>query len=200
MSRKRRRSNPKGKSQRVTVSIGSKPKPPKKPTLDTKLDLEGLQPSFSPDILRARLAELPPLPLLKQAPTPPVIPDELLTRASPSIADLPAWQDNSQAFNATYRYGIVYGLVAGTSALALGFILAILGLAQAIDFGFEGAETIVRLKTASPGALFAIVGLVIILWFKPKLSRKSVSTQHTGGGRTSYRREESTTAGARLAR
>lgn len=194
MARKRRRSNPREKSQRVTVSIGSKQELPKKPPAwDQKLDQERLREILSSGI---RLDEPT---ILKPTAPPLVIPDEWLAKTPPSVADLSAWQDNSQALNTTYRQGIAYGLVAGTLALILGFVLAILGFSQAIDFGIEGSGVSVRLLTASPGVLFAIIGLIIIVRYKPKVTRKSISTQHTGGGVTYYHRQENTTAGSRLA-
>lgn len=69
----------------------------------------------------------------------------------------------------TYRYAILLGISIGAVFCAAGFVLALLGLAGTIEFFVEAVGIKARLANASPGAFFALLGMVLIWRFKPKM-------------------------------
>lgn len=76
----------------------------------------------------------------------------------------------------TYRYAILLGISVGAVFCASGFVLALLGLAGAIEFFFEAGGIKARLANASPGAIFALLGMLVIWRYKPKM-HDDLSTQ-----------------------
>ena len=109
----------------------------------------------------------------------------------------------------TYRVGIVIGLATGAIVFVAGFVLCILGLTGSIQLIFEGPGITAKLTNASPGIVFALLGVIVLWRFKPRVTH-TVKTEekkidhfdNIGGAthRSSYTtRNESTTSGARLA-
>jgi len=68
-----------------------------------------------------------------------------------------------------YRTGIIAGIVVGASLIAFGAILTVLGLSGSIEWllKVEGLES--RLVNASPGVLFAIAGVLVVIVYKPRV-------------------------------
>jgi hypothetical protein len=69
--------------------------------------------------------------------------------------------------NATYRIGIIVGQCFGGVACLGGLLLIVLGLSGQIDWILQAGAFSSRLANASPGALFAVIGLVILWRYKP---------------------------------
>lgn len=107
----------------------------------------------------------------------------------------------------TYRIGIIMGISVGALFLVAGFVLCLLGLTGTIEWLIQGGSFTSRLTNASPGALFAVVGLVVIVRYKPKTTaatetktEKAVEFRPDGGSYTYSHRTttENKTSGARL--
>jgi hypothetical protein len=107
----------------------------------------------------------------------------------------------------TYRVGIIMGISVGALFLVAGFILCLLGLSGTIEWLVKGGGFTSRLTNASPGALFAVVGLIVVIRYKPKITAQTqTDTQKAthvapSGGSYSYTREtkyENKTSGSRL--
>lgn len=58
----------------------------------------------------------------------------------------------------------VTAFVLGYLIVRLGHDTMIKGVSGAIDFGFSGSGFKTKLKSASPGAFFVLMGAAIILW------------------------------------
>jgi hypothetical protein len=58
----------------------------------------------------------------------------------------------------------VTALILGYLIVRLGHDTMIKGVSGAIDFGFSGSGFKTKLKSASPGAFFVLMGAAIILW------------------------------------
>jgi len=107
----------------------------------------------------------------------------------------------------TYRIGIVMGIATGALAFVGGFVLSILGLTGSVQLLVEGAGMTAKLTNASPGVVFCLLGMLIVMRFKPKVTRtvqkrESSSQGYSGGGYYSRSRSdysENRTSGSRLA-
>jgi len=69
----------------------------------------------------------------------------------------------------TYRIGIIVGQCIGGVACLGGLLLTILGLSGQIEWILEAAGFTSRLANASPGIVFEIVGLFILIKYKPAI-------------------------------
>lgn len=67
----------------------------------------------------------------------------------------------------TYRLGIIVGQTFGGAACLGGLVLILLGLSGQIEWILQAGGLNSRLANASPGALFAVIGLVILWRYKP---------------------------------
>ena len=72
-----------------------------------------------------------------------------------------------------YLIGTVMGISVGAIFCVAGFTLAILGLTGNIEWIFEAANLKSRLTNASPGALFALMGMIIIWRYKPQIRNQT---------------------------
>ena len=75
--------------------------------------------------------------------------------------------------NWAYLIGTIMGISVGTGFCITGFVLAILGLAGRIEWILETSSLKSRLTNASPGAMFAVMGMIILCWYKPKVVRET---------------------------
>lgn len=82
----------------------------------------------------------------------------------------------------TYDTGVKLGISVGLLFCVAGFVLLVLGVSGKIEWVFEAANLKSRLTNASPGALLALMGMIIVWRYKPKVSDSlHVKTQgHTG--------------------
>ena len=58
------------------------------------------------------------------------------------------------------------GQLTGFSSILLGVLLMVLGVRGDAEFIFEGATISAKLVNATPGALLAVIGLIILLWYR----------------------------------
>lgn len=68
-----------------------------------------------------------------------------------------------------YLYATLLGIAVGAMVFVGGFVLAVLGLAGAIEWIVEAGSASSRLSNASPGVVFAVAGMVILWRYKPKV-------------------------------
>lgn len=78
-----------------------------------------------------------------------------------------ALADGIRYGNRTYRIGIIVGQCFGGVACLGGLLLILLGLSGHIEWILQAGALSSRLANASPGALFAVIGLVILWRYKP---------------------------------
>jgi hypothetical protein len=79
----------------------------------------------------------------------------------------------------TYRMCVILGICVGALFCVAGFVLLVLGLTGNIEWIVEASNFKSRLTNASPGALFAVMGMVIIWRYKPDIS-DAVDIKPTG--------------------
>ncbi len=58
----------------------------------------------------------------------------------------------------------IVAFVLGYKIVRLGHDTLVKGISGEIDFGFEGSGITAKLKSASPGGLFVLMGAAIIIW------------------------------------
>ena len=68
-----------------------------------------------------------------------------------------------------YLIGTILGISIGALFCIAGFVIAILGLTGSIEWVFEAGGLKSRLSNASPGAFFALLGMIVIWRYKPKI-------------------------------
>jgi hypothetical protein len=68
-----------------------------------------------------------------------------------------------------YLIGTIMGITFGGIFCVAGFIIAILGLTGTIELVFEAGGLRSRLANACPGAFFALMGMIILWRYKPKI-------------------------------
>lgn len=69
----------------------------------------------------------------------------------------------------TYREGSWFGMVVGALLLLGGFVMTVMGLSGTSEWIIESMSLRARLVNASPGAVFAIIGMVLMFRYKPKV-------------------------------
>ena len=79
--------------------------------------------------------------------------------------------ETSKLDDGTYRIAIVMGISVGAIFMVAGFILCVLGLTGSIEWILEGGGLKSRLTNGSPGVLFALIGLVVLWRYKPRISQ-----------------------------
>ncbi len=67
----------------------------------------------------------------------------------------------------TYHYGISLGITVGALCSIVGLVAAILGLTGSIEWVFEGSDFTSRLSNASPGVVFALMGMLVLWRYRP---------------------------------
>jgi len=68
----------------------------------------------------------------------------------------------------SYRTGNLFGMFIGGLALLGGFASFLLGLTGSIDWIFKSQSMTMRMINASPGAIFSVIGFVIMLIYEPR--------------------------------
>ena len=69
----------------------------------------------------------------------------------------------------TYFWGTMLGIAAGAIFCLSGFVMTVLGLAGSIDWIVEVGAFQSRLANAGPGAFFALLGMIILWRYKPRI-------------------------------
>ena len=69
----------------------------------------------------------------------------------------------------TYRIGIILGQCFGGIVCLGGLLLILLGISGQIQWIVEAGALRSRLANASPGALFAVIGLLLLWRYKPMI-------------------------------
>lgn len=67
-----------------------------------------------------------------------------------------------------YLIGTIAGIVVGALFVIAGFILALLGISGSINLVVEAKDITTRLTNASPGVIFAVLGMVVLWRYKPR--------------------------------
>ncbi len=68
----------------------------------------------------------------------------------------------------TYQTGVLIGLILGAALIFTGVILCIAGINGSIEWVVSGKGFGSKLANASPGVFFAVMGFLIVIWYKPK--------------------------------
>jgi uncharacterized BrkB/YihY/UPF0761 family membrane protein len=75
----------------------------------------------------------------------------------------------------TYFIGTVSGIIIGVILIISGLLLLVLGLSGSIDWIFETHSIKSRLTNASPGVFFALLGVFVLYWYRPRIEiRKEI--------------------------
>ncbi len=72
-----------------------------------------------------------------------------------------------------YGKAVLIGMCTGAVLCMAGVVFVVLGLAGSIEWIIKAGGLESRLSNASPGAFFAVVGLVVMWKMKPKIRVKS---------------------------
>ena len=80
---------------------------------------------------------------------------KILTQQSPTIH--------------AYREGNRFGMVIGGLVLLGGFAMFVMGLSGSVEWILEAGSLKARLANASPGAIFSLIGLFVMLKYRPKV-------------------------------
>jgi len=70
----------------------------------------------------------------------------------------------------SYFIGTITGIVLGALLCAGGFVLTILGLSGSVNWIIKLNGISSRLTNASPGVFFAILGMILVLKLRPKVT------------------------------
>ena len=79
----------------------------------------------------------------------------------------------------TYQTGVLFGLILGAALIFTGVILCIAGISGSIEWVVSGKGFGSKLANASPGVFFAVMGFLIVIWYKPKYHFTFSATQQT---------------------
>jgi hypothetical protein len=77
----------------------------------------------------------------------------------------------------TYQTGVMFGLILSAILIFIGLGLCIAGFTGSIEWVVSGKGFGSKLANASPGVLFAVMGFVIAIWYKPSYKFSFVATQ-----------------------
>ena len=84
----------------------------------------------------------------------------------------------------TYQIGVLLGLTVGAVLTLLGVVLCVVGITGSIEWIVNGKGWGSKLANASPGVFFAVMGFLILVWYKPKYQFSfSARTQKISPGR-----------------
>ncbi len=70
----------------------------------------------------------------------------------------------------TYKTGSIIGTIIGGSICLIGLILILLGLAGSVEWIIKVGSFSAKLINASPGVFLSVIGLVIIVVCKPRIT------------------------------
>jgi hypothetical protein len=79
----------------------------------------------------------------------------------------------------TYQTGVLFGLILGAALIFTGVGLCIAGISGSIEWVVSGKGFGSKLANASPGVFFAVMGFLIVIWYKPKYQFSFSATQQT---------------------
>ena len=79
----------------------------------------------------------------------------------------------------TYRIGLILGQCFAGIAFLGGFVLALFGLSGHIEWIVQAGGLKSRLANASPGAVFAVIGFLVMWRYKPNITDKLHSTRYS---------------------
>jgi len=85
------------------------------------------------------------------------------------ISDIVKLLESHPATIRSFRTGNLFGMFIGGLALLGGFASFLLGLTGSIDWIFKSVSISMRMINASPGAIFSVIGFVIMLRYKPRV-------------------------------
>jgi len=68
-----------------------------------------------------------------------------------------------------YFWGTLIGIIVGALFCLSGLIITILGLSGSIEWVFEAVDVKSRLTNAGPGVFFALLGMLILWRYRPKV-------------------------------
>lgn len=69
----------------------------------------------------------------------------------------------------TYKTGSIIGIIMGSTICLAGLTLILLGLTGSIEWIVKVGTFSSKLVNASPGAFFSVIGLIIIVVYKPRI-------------------------------
>ncbi len=76
---------------------------------------------------------------------------------------------SSQPTIRIFREGNLFGMFIGGLALLGGFISFLLGLTGTVSWIIDAETISMRLFNASPGAVFSVIGLIVMIKYKPRV-------------------------------
>jgi hypothetical protein len=77
----------------------------------------------------------------------------------------------------TYQTGVLFGLILGAALIFTGVGLCIAGISGSIEWIVSAKGFGSKLANASPGIFFAVMGFLIVIWYKPKYKFSFSATQ-----------------------
>ena len=69
----------------------------------------------------------------------------------------------------SFREGNLFGMFVGALALLGGFVSSLLGLTGSVEWFLTYESISMKLLNASPGAIFSVIGFIIMLRYKPRV-------------------------------
>jgi hypothetical protein len=82
---------------------------------------------------------------------------------------LKAILDSHPVTQRTFRQGNILGMLIGGLVLLGGFFAFFVGLSGNVEWVFQSGTVSAKLINASPGAVFSVVGMIIMLKYKPRV-------------------------------
>ena len=77
--------------------------------------------------------------------------------------------------NRVYILGTLLGIIVGAIFCLSGLIITILGFSGAIEWFFKAGTFQSKLGNAGPGVFFALLGMIILWRYKPKLKTELIT-------------------------
>lgn len=87
--------------------------------------------------------------------------------------------DKRQQGLEAYKFGIIFGLVIGGLLCLLGVVLLLMGFAGSIEWLVEAPGIKSKLINASPGIVLSVMGLVILIVYRPRGKEKLSVTNNS---------------------
>lgn len=92
-----------------------------------------------------------------------------IDRENSEISDIVKLLESHPATIRSFKTGNLFGMLIGALALIGGFASFLLGLTGSIDWIFKSQSISMRMVNASPGAIFCVIGFIIMLRYKPRV-------------------------------
>lgn len=86
-----------------------------------------------------------------------------------AISDLVKLLESHPPTIRSFREGNLFGMFVGSLALLGGFVSSLLGLTGSVEWFFKSGSISMKLLNASPGAIFSVIGFIIMLRYKPRV-------------------------------